>query len=132
MGERATVWVVRQARLHVGIAWKPLLTQGGFMRKALWFSAIVLAVALAAVIGLARTAVAGPEACGSRANNTHAKLLECVTLEGVREHQAAFQAIADANGGTRASGTPGYDASVLYVVDRMTAAGYNVTLNPFP
>ena len=67
-----------------------------------------------------------------RVNNTHAKLLECVTLAGVREHQAALQAIADANGGTRASGTPGYDASVQYVVDRMTAAGYSVTLNAFP
>ena len=47
------------------------------------------------------------EICESRTNNSHQKLLECVTLEGVREHQAAFQAIADANGGTRASGTPG-------------------------
>src|SRR5262245_50726369 len=33
-----------------------------------------------------------------------------VTLAGIREHQAAFQAIAGANGGTRSSGTPGYDA----------------------
>ena len=30
-------------------------------------------------------------------NNTYKKLLGCVTLDGVREHQAAFQAIADAN-----------------------------------
>ncbi len=44
----------------------------------------------------------------------------------------AFQAIATANGGTRAAGTPGYDESVQYVVERMTAAGYNVTLNAFP
>ncbi|MBM3123484.1 MAG: M20/M25/M40 family metallo-hydrolase [Chloroflexi bacterium] len=76
--------------------------------------------------------MAGPAACDTRVNNTFAKLLECVTLGGVREHQAAFQAIADANGGIRASGTPGYDASVQYVVNRMTAAGYNVTLNAFP
>jgi Zn-dependent M28 family amino/carboxypeptidase len=55
-----------------------------------------------------------------------------VTLEGVREHQEAFQDIADDNGGTRASGTPGYDASVDYVVERMTAAGYNVTRHEFP
>jgi Zn-dependent M28 family amino/carboxypeptidase len=55
-----------------------------------------------------------------------------VTLEGVREHQAAFQAIADANGGTRQAGTPGYEQSVDYVVERMTAAGYNVTLDEFP
>lgn len=69
--------------------------------------------------------------CGTRVNNTFAKLLECVTLEGVRAHQAALQAIADANGGTRAGGTPGYDQSVNYVVAKMTAAGYQVTLNPF-
>jgi Zn-dependent M28 family amino/carboxypeptidase len=70
--------------------------------------------------------------CEARSNNSQQKLLECVTLEGVREHQEAFQDIADDNGGTRASGTPGYDASVDYVVERMTAAGYNVTRHEFP
>jgi Zn-dependent M28 family amino/carboxypeptidase len=70
--------------------------------------------------------------CGSRVNNTFAKLLECVTLEGVRAHQAAFQAIADVNGGTRAAGTTGYEQSVNYVVGKLTAAGYQVTLNAFP
>ena len=43
-----------------------------------------------------------------------------MTLEGVREHQAAFQEIADANDdpfypGTRAAGTEGYAESVEYV-----------------
>jgi len=76
-------------------------------------------------------AAAADNSCNTRVNNTFGKLLECVTLEGVREHQAAFQVIADANGGNRAAGTPGYDASLEYVVDRMTAAGYNVTLNAF-
>ena len=70
--------------------------------------------------------------CGARTNNTIAKLLECITVEGVREHQATFQAIADAHGGTRAAGTPGYDASAEYVVDRLTAAGWSVTLDEFP
>ena len=41
---------------------------------------------------------APPAACANRNNNTIAKLLECVDVAGVREHQAAFQAIADANG----------------------------------
>ena len=50
----------------------------------------------------------------------------------MRSHQAALQAIADANGGIRAAGTPGYDQSVQYIVDKMTAAGYSVTLNAFP
>jgi hypothetical protein len=47
-------------------------------------------------------------------------------LAGVREHLRAFQEIADRNGGTRASGTAGYDASARYVAARMRAAGYRV------
>jgi Zn-dependent M28 family amino/carboxypeptidase len=94
------------------------------------------ATLLAADDGTARrialSASADAVACGSRVNNTFDKLLECVTLEGVRSHQAALQAIADANGGVRAAGTPGYDQSVQYIVDKMTAAGYHVTLNAFP
>lgn len=67
----------------------------------------------------------------TRGNNTPAKLLKSVTLEGVRGHQAAFQAIADANNGNRTSGTLGYDASVSYVAELMTDAGYDVTVQPF-
>ena len=93
---------------------------------------ITLMIVIAAVLVIAPAATAGDQACDNRVNNNFKKLLECVTLEGVREHQAEFQAIADANGGTRAAGTPGYEASVQYVVDRMTASGYNVTLNAFP
>jgi aminopeptidase Y len=77
------------------------------------------------------TAAAPPAACANRNNNTIAKLLECVDVEGVREHQAVFQEIADANGGIRTSGTPGYDASADYVVERMEAAGYDVTVQEF-
>ena len=101
------------------------------MKISIVRSATRCALATTAAGLFASTATAGPQSCESRVNNTHAKLLECVTFEGVREHQAEFQAIADANGGTRAAGTPGYDASVDYVVARMTAAGYNVTLNGF-
>ncbi len=80
-----------------------------------------------------KAAAAKPSAsCATRVNNTFNKLLECVTLDGVRSHQAALQAIADGNGGTRAAGTPGYEKSVAYVAEKLTAAGYNVTLNPFP
>jgi Zn-dependent M28 family amino/carboxypeptidase len=39
--------------------------------------------------------------------------------------------VADANGGTRASGTPGYTASVDYVASTLRAAGWQVTLDPF-
>ena len=55
-----------------------------------------------------------------------------MTLDGVREHQAALQDIAEANGGTRVSGRPGYDASVEYVADKARAAEYRVTVQEFP
>ncbi|HEY6697689.1 MAG TPA: M20/M25/M40 family metallo-hydrolase [Acidimicrobiales bacterium] len=100
------------------------------MSKFLRGMVALLLVAL--VIPLhAGLADAGPAACEKRNNNTTAKLLECVTLEGVREHQAAFQAIADANGGNRFSGLPGYNASVDYVVGRLEAAGYDPTVQEF-
>ncbi|MES2522844.1 MAG: PA domain-containing protein [Gemmatimonadota bacterium] len=57
--------------------------------------------------------------------------LKSVTVEGVREHQAAFQQIADANGGTRASGSPGDAATVAYIRQRMLAAGYDVSVQSF-
>ncbi len=100
------------------------------MSKFLRGMAALLLVAL--VIPLhAGLADAGPKACEKRNNNTTAKLLECVTLEGVREHQAALQAIADANGGNRFSGLPGYNASVDYVVERLEAAGYDPEVQEF-
>ncbi len=58
-------------------------------------------------------------------------LRRAVTVGGIREHQLALQQIADANGGTRAVGTPGYDASVDYIVEKATAAGYDVSLDEF-
>ena len=91
---------------------------------------IVSAAVLAAASVLPATG-ADAGGCDARNNNTHKKLLECVTLEGVREHQAALQAIADANDGTRASGTPGYDASVDYAAQVLEDAGYDVTIQPF-
>jgi hypothetical protein len=105
--------------------------QEQLMKTSLLRKATRCSLAATAAAFFSSEASAGPQSCESRVNNTHAKLQECVTLEGVREHQAAFQAIADANGGTRAAGTSGYDASVGYVVDRMIAAGYDVTLDEF-
>ena len=75
--------------------------------------AAVIAVLIAMLIGTMPVAAAKPTpGCDNRTNNTYAKLLECVTLEGVREHQNAFQQIADANGGTRHAGETGYTAPV--------------------
>ena len=97
--------------------------------------ACVLGVVAVAAVALlpGGTALAAPAqaGCDSRTNNTYDKLLECVRVEGVREHQAALQAIADANGGNRFSGFAGYDASVDYVVETLEAAGYDPEVQAF-
>ncbi len=76
-------------------------------------------------------APAGPAACGTRVNDTHALLADCITVAGVRKHQAALQRVADAHHGTRVSGSAGYDASVDYVVQRLKAAGYTPDVRAF-
>ncbi len=103
------------------------------MKLNLLSPTMVAAAVLGVLFGLSMPSSieAGPTSCDTRVNNTQAKLQECVTLDGVRAHQAAFQAIADANDGTRASGTPGYDESVLYVAETLEAVGYDVELDPF-
>ncbi|GAA0945134.1 M28 family peptidase [Nonomuraea longicatena] len=54
-----------------------------------------------------------------------------VKVDNVLAHLQAFQAIADANGGNRAAGLPGYAASAAYVANQLRAAGYTVQLQPF-
>jgi Zn-dependent M28 family amino/carboxypeptidase len=66
------------------------------------------------------------------ANGNHAKkLAKAVTVPGILRHELAFQAIADANDDTRASGTPGFGKSADYVARKLTKAGYEVTRQPF-
>jgi Zn-dependent M28 family amino/carboxypeptidase len=69
--------------------------------------------------------------CEEHAGSTIDDLLECVTVEGVRAHLDALQAIADANEGMRASGSPGYDASAEYVAGEARRAGLSVTTQDF-
>ncbi len=48
----------------------------------------------------------------------------------IARHLDALQEIADANGGERAAGTSGYEASVDYVAEQLEEMGYEVTLDP--
>jgi aminopeptidase Y len=57
-------------------------------------------------------------------------LVKQVKGSNVKKHLDALQAIATANGGTRAAGTPGYDASRDYVAGKLRKVGYKVTLQP--
>src|SRR4051794_19736374 len=110
------------------------------MRTARRVARIAAATTGGVLVALAVPAPAGAapaNACETRNNNTYAKLLGCVTLDGVREHQAVFQQIADDSKdpiypGSRAAGTEGYAASVDYVSGLLEDAGYQVTLDPVP
>lgn len=83
-------------------------------------SIVRAAIATAATIA-ALTAV--PLASAAPPTDSSA-LRGAVTTGGILEHENAFQAIADANDGTRASGTGGYDASLAYVKAQLDATGY--------
>ena len=84
------------------------------------------AVAAAAFVSLAVVVPASAD------NGTDTSALrDAVTVDGILAHEDAFQAIANANGGTRAAGTPGYEASGAYVEGLLTDAGYEVTRQEF-
>src|SRR5262245_57866589 len=85
----------------------------------------------ALVLLVSVTAAAGAEPAAADDIRESQGFRRAVTVDGIREHQLALQQIADANGGTRAVGTPGFDASVDYIVEKATAAGYKVTLDEF-
>ncbi|MBD0747339.1 M28 family peptidase [Streptomyces sp. CBMA152] len=59
------------------------------------------------------------------------KLVAQASGESAYRHLEQFQKIADANGGNRAAGTPGYDASAAYVYGRLKNAGYDVKYQDF-
>ncbi|MFB7648738.1 M28 family metallopeptidase [Streptomyces sp. NPDC056084] len=59
------------------------------------------------------------------------KLVGEASGESAYRHLEAFQKIADANGGNRAAGTPGYDASAAYVYGQLKQAGYDVSYQDF-
>ena len=88
---------------------------------------VLMLVALAAA---ALLALAGSSSAAAPADSQ--ALRDAVNVEGVGDHMAALQAIADANDGTRASGTPGFDASLEYVKEKLEATGdFDVAVQPF-
>jgi Zn-dependent M28 family amino/carboxypeptidase len=87
---------------------------------------------VAATVCVAAVALApGSASAANTPSGQAAKLRKAITVEGMMQHQQALQDIASANGNTRASGTPGYDASVDYVVSQLEEAGYDPVVQPF-
>ena len=79
----------------------------------------------------AMVAVMAPQPAQALDEVNTKKLRDGVTVGGILAHERVLQRIANQNGGTRASGLPGYDASAAYVAQRLRAAGYKVTLQEF-
>ena len=89
-------------------------------------------IAAAAVAALAAPTPAFAPTAGAARDPSRAEALQqAVTLDGTLRHLRALQRIADVNGGDRLAGTSGHSASAGYVAGQLTAAGYDVTYQPF-
>lgn len=82
--------------------------------------AVTAAVAGAAAMCITAPALAAPADLGDQ-----------ISADAVNRHLVALQRIADQNEGNRASGRPGYEASVDYVADKLRRAGFDVTTPEF-
>ncbi|MGG8409883.1 M28 family metallopeptidase [Streptomyces sp. 12297] len=108
---------------------------------ALVTAAVATPVLLTVTPAVAYERAAAPSAAPASASaGTHAdrkagklarELVKQASGKGAYRHLVKFQQIADANGGNRAAGTPGYDASAAYVHARLKKAGYKVAYQSF-
>jgi Zn-dependent M28 family amino/carboxypeptidase len=97
-------------------------------RPARRTTAAAAAVCAVALITSSTVAAAKPPADPSKQSKDFRK---AVTVRGVEQHLDALQAIADANDGTRVSGSTGYAASRDYVVQKLRGAGYRPNVQTF-
>jgi Zn-dependent M28 family amino/carboxypeptidase len=80
------------------------------------------------------TALAGVMVWGGAASASAvepAAFADTVTVDAIMARLADLQDIADANGGNRAAGSPGYEASGHYVEDVLAEAGYTTSRQVF-
>ncbi|WP_248963146.1 M28 family metallopeptidase [Sphaerisporangium perillae] len=84
-------------------------------------------IATAAVALVLPLALAGP----ASADPDPTQLTKTISAPALKQRLQKLQQIADANGGTRAAGTSGHDASRDYVAGELKKAGYKVTIQPF-
>ena len=89
----------------------------------------VAVVALVAAGGCGRDQGEGSPA--EKAADYAKDLQSKVTVDATMAHLQKLQEIADANGGTRVAGSPGYDASVEYVAKTLRDKGFDVQTPEF-
>jgi Zn-dependent M28 family amino/carboxypeptidase len=93
--------------------------------------AAAVAVALLVTVAREREPVPPAGAAPASARPSSEQLRAAVGAAGMRRHLDTLQRIAEANGGHRAAGTSGYDASLAYVERELRAAGYATRTDRF-
>ncbi|MGP3705289.1 hypothetical protein [Gordonia paraffinivorans] len=78
-----------------------------------------------------RPAPVAPSPLPPVAEVTPQGLADAIDIDRVTAPLRALQQIADDNDGTRAAGTPGNDASILYVAGLLREAGFEVSTPEF-
>ncbi|MGW0736380.1 M28 family metallopeptidase [Streptomyces sp. NPDC002851] len=95
------------------------------------------ALATPLLLASAGTATADRAHGTGHGNPTHdarklaTKLVRTSTAAKAHDHLQKLQEIADANGGHRAAGSPGHDASAAYAAKMFKKAGYDVSYDSF-
>lgn len=94
--------------------------------------AAVCLVLVASAQGCTRAADSAQPVVENKAAKQFAtQLRDRTTIEAMTGHLTKLQDIANSHGGTRAIGTPGYEASVDYVVESLRAKGFDVETPEF-
>jgi Zn-dependent M28 family amino/carboxypeptidase len=109
------------AAANVGTVWRRFRTA----------AALLTAVALIAGLGGCSRANREERRTTPAAADYAQSLREKVTADGMFTHLRHLQEIADAHGGNRAVGTPGYDASLDYVAKTLRDSGFDVQTPEF-
>ncbi|MFV0460312.1 MAG: M28 family peptidase [Actinomycetales bacterium] len=87
------------------------------MKARRGFIAGAVTAGLALTMGMGTATAANP--------NTQQKMARAITTEAVVAHLEALEEIAQANNGTRAAGTSGYEATAQYIETVLRGAGYD-------
>ncbi|MGH2773967.1 MAG: M28 family metallopeptidase [Actinomycetota bacterium] len=86
---------------------------------------------MAAVLACSMLALVFAPSSQAKPSGDERRLTKAVDAEGINEHLKDLQDIAIENGGHRASGFSGYDASVDYVEGVLQDSGYETTRQEF-
>lgn len=101
------------------------------VNKSTTIPALLAVVALTAFLTGCFHRSSGSQQTHPAAGEFASALRDKVTTDAMMAHLSKLQDIANANNGTRAVGTPGYEASVDYVVNVLRGSGFDVQTPEF-